>query len=80
MYKTKCFDCGYIWSHEDDYCPECGSENTDDFHLIECMCKECHTFKQRPYNPASTPDGANAASSPIKRDSKQVYIPMQANH
>ncbi len=41
MYKTNCLDCGWIWSHEDDYCPNCGSENTDEFHLIECECDEC---------------------------------------
>ncbi len=43
MYKEKCKDCGFVWSDESDYCPNCASENTDEFHLRECQCKECVT-------------------------------------
>lgn len=41
MYKEKCDGCGFIWSCESDYCPNCASENTNEFHLRECQCKEC---------------------------------------
>jgi len=43
MYKEKCFDCGFVFFNEDsgDYCPNCGSGDTDEFHLKECVCGDC---------------------------------------
>lgn len=26
-----CIKCGHIWNHEDDRCPECGSQDVEDF-------------------------------------------------
>jgi predicted amidophosphoribosyltransferase len=41
MYKTYCEDCGFEWDYDSDYCPECGSGNTEEGHLIECECNKC---------------------------------------
>lgn len=30
----QCLDCKRIWKHEDDRCPECGSQNIDSFDLF----------------------------------------------
>lgn len=40
--KDKCNDCGWVWDHEDDLCPNCGSPNFEDFHDRGCGCSECH--------------------------------------
>ena len=45
-YKQKCEDCLSVWMHLDDYCPECGSPNTYEFHLIECECIECKKLRK----------------------------------
>lgn len=46
MYKEKCFDCGFVFYNEErgDYCPNCGSGDTDDFHLRECECGDCNYY------------------------------------
>ena len=39
--KDKCYECGWVWNHEDDYCPNCGSADFVDFHDKTCECHEC---------------------------------------
>lgn len=43
MNKEICIDCECVFSNDEsgDYCPECGSSNTTEFHLKECQCKTC---------------------------------------
>lgn len=46
MYKYKCEQCGTVFqSEEPDYCPECGSPLTEEYHLNECDCEECKNNK-----------------------------------
>ena len=40
-YKETCNNCLAIWPWIDTCCPECGSTNTEEYHTIECDCKDC---------------------------------------
>jgi len=39
-YKETCNACWSIWGWVDTCCPECGSKDTEEFHVIECHCSE----------------------------------------
>ena len=45
-YKHHCGLCGAIWFHLDDYCPECGSSDVLEGHLIECDCEQCKEIEK----------------------------------
>lgn len=43
-YKWHCGTCGFVWGYLSDYCPDCGSADTLDGHLIECDCEQCQPY------------------------------------
>ncbi len=39
--KETCNKCFSIWGWMDTCCPECGSNDIEDYHPIECECEFC---------------------------------------
>jgi hypothetical protein len=44
--KETCNKCLSIWNWQDTRCPECGSEDTENFHDVLCECVECLNWKR----------------------------------
>ncbi|MCK5616286.1 hypothetical protein KAR91_81240 [Candidatus Pacearchaeota archaeon] len=44
--REVCNKCNSIWAWQDTCCPECGSNDTEDWHDTLCECRECKSGKR----------------------------------
>lgn len=40
-YSNVCYTCGHIFKYESDLCPNCASEDIQEYHIRECSCEDC---------------------------------------